>query len=415
MWIFVALIIILTISTIIGSESVGGLIFILIIGAIIVIFLYIQESDCSADLQKRLREKEDSFSKLQAEYQKLIESENERVQAEEKALKKQHLYDKLIVQKDSLYNQFLNENISSYPYLAECIADIMTLEYEYSAEFLETKQRPAITEAKKIRELKAETKEHIKKYKILEYQLGYLKSLFPAIEEVLETDAKDLSTEISITDYDKTKDYLSKEEWLSLSTSQKNQLALDRYVAGHKSKWQIGRDYELYIGYIYNRKGYDIDYFGSNNGLNDMGRDLICKKSGEILIVQCKYWSHMKEIHENHICQLYGTVVEYSIENNCAVSDVIPVLVTNISLSSTAKKFAEVLNIIIHENIDMGDFPRIKCNINRSDGYKTQIYHLPMDQQYDSVKISGPEEFFAFTVEEAEKAGFRRAFKHFQQ
>jgi len=34
-----------------------------------------------------------------------------------------------------------------------------------------------------------------------------------------------------------------------------------------------------------------------------------------------------------------------------------------------------------------------------------------MDQQYDLVKINQPGECFAFTVEEAESLGFRRAFK----
>ena len=83
---------------------------------------------------------------------------------------------------------------------------------------------------------------------------------------------------------------------------ERNQLALDRYKASHKkSKWQIGRDYELYIGYRYSQSGYSVDYFGSYMGLEDLGRDLICKKGNKVLIVQCKYWSSKKEIHEKHI------------------------------------------------------------------------------------------------------------------
>ena len=64
---------------------------------------------------------------------------------------------------------------------------------------------------------------------------------------------------------------------------ERNQLALDRYKASHKkSKWQIGRDYELYIGYRYSQSGYSVDYFGSYMGLEDLGRDLICKKGNKI-------------------------------------------------------------------------------------------------------------------------------------
>ena len=63
----------------------------------------------------------------------------------------------------------------------------------------------------------------------------------------------------------------------------------------------------------------------------------------------------------------------------------------------------------------MGDYPCIKCNIGHdSEGNRTKIYHLPFDQQYDNTKIEPNKgEFYAVTVKEAENAGFRRAFKHF--
>ena len=37
-----------------------------------------------------------------------------------------------------------------------------------------------------------------------------------------------------------------------------------------------------------------------------------------------------------------------------------------------------------------------------------------MDEQYDMIKIDKPGEFYAFTVKEAEDAGFRRAYKYFK-
>lgn len=57
-----------------------------------------------------------------------------------------------------------------------------------------------------------------------------------------------------------------------------------------------------------------------------------------------------------------------------------------------------------------GDYPMIKCNIN--DGNK--IFHLPFDQQYYRTLIDKPGEFYAWTIEEAVQAGFRRAYKHFK-
>ena len=72
---------------------------------------------------------------------------------------------------------------------------------------------------------------------------------------------------------------------------------------------------------------------------------------------------------------------------------------------------ANALSIEIIENEPIGDFPRIKCNISGRDSEK--IYHLPFDQQYDRTVIEPHKgEFFAYTVKEAEEAGFRRAFRH---
>ncbi len=202
-----------------------------------------------------------------------------------------------------------------------------------------------------------------------------------------------------------------------LTTTEKNQLALDRYRESHKkSKWQVGRDYELYVGYVYEQKGFKVDYFGSYMGLEDLGRELVAEKGGKIHIVQCKYWSSVKQIHENHINQLYGTKVCYCIEHNIDPSQVLGVLVTNIQLSPTAKKMADFLGIRYKENYEIKDYPCIKCNIGKDEfGYPTKIYHLPFDQQYDATKIKDPGEFYAMTVAEAEAAGFRRAAKWFGQ
>lgn len=148
--------------------------------------------------------------------------------------------------------------------------------------------------------------------------------------------------------------------------------------------------------------------------MEDLGRDIIAKKDNKTLIIQCKYWSTKKQIHEKQVTQLYGTMVSYCVENGFSKKDVTGILVTNISLSETAKKIAHFLNIQFQENIPSGKYPCIKCNIGHDyNGTETKIYHLPFDQQYDSTKINKKGEFFALTVQEAEEAGFRRAFKWF--
>ena len=81
------------------------------------------------------------------------------------------------------------------------------------------------------------------------------------------------------------------------------------------SKVEIGKMYERYIGFLYETKGYDVFYHGITLGKGDLGRDLICKTPTETLIIQCKYWSQFKTIHEKHIFYFFGTIFEYKINN----------------------------------------------------------------------------------------------------
>ncbi len=306
-------------------------------------------------------------------------------------------------------------NLTAIPYMAQIIADFETYELEYIAKKLDWgSSQERLKKVKSIRELRADAKAMVEKNKEAQYELSYLLELFPELEEIIECEFKSLP-HISINlveDRDVARDYLSKEEYAALSTTERNQLALDRYLASHnKSKWQIGRDYEQFVGYKYTLDGYTVDNFGTYKGLEDLGRDVIAKKENKTLIIQCKYWSSLKLIHEKHITQLYGTVMSYCIENNINDKYVTGVLVTNITLSDTAKEFAKRLHIEYIEGLEKGNYPCIKCNIGAT-GEK--IYHLPFDQQYDATKIEPHKgEFYALTVKEAEDAGFRRAHKWF--
>ena len=294
----------------------------------------------------------------------------------------------------------------AFSYMSVIFADYLLIDYENSIKYLETKKKPAWTEASRIKELKAKTKEYLIELNKIKYTLNDLLLTFPELEYYLDSNSYQTGKDTSETKP------VSDELWNQLSSSQRSQLILDNYIRRKKTKWEIGRDYELYVGYKYSQQGYSVEYFGSNNKLADLGRDLIVYKNGEVGIVQCKYWSEKKTIHEKHIAQLYGTVVSYIIENNYLPSLVHGIFITNITLSDTARKFANYLDIKYKENYPIGDFPRIKCNINRiSDGLESKIYHLPTDLQYDNVKIENEGECFVFTAEEAENLGFRHAYK----
>ena len=317
----------------------------------------------------------------------------------------------------------MTSNLEAMPYLAGLMADYLTYDLEVLANQLHWGHSIQRSEKEvKLREIRRQTKEELEIAKEAEYQLAYLKQLYPEIEEIIETDYRDSISKLSLEELvqdsetrDVVRDYLTKEEWASLNTAQRNQLALDRYIKGHKkTKWQVGRDYEEYVAYSkYERTGWSVTPTGIQMKLEDLGRDIIATKGKEVHIVQCKYWSEDKVIHEKHIFQLFGTAISYAIEHEGEGLRIIPVFITNIRYSDMAKKIAKRLYVELIDNYEIGDYPRIKCNIGKD---CEKIYHLPMDQQYDVVVIE-PEkgEFKAMTVAEAEAAGFRRAYKWFGQ
>src|SRR5207249_2985932 len=99
--------------------------------------------------------------------------------------------------------------------------------------------------------------------------------------------------------------WLTDAEYKKLPNIEKYQLALHRYWQKKKSRWEIGRDYERFIGYQYEKSGCAVHYHGIVEGLEDLGRDLIATKGDHIEIIQCKYWSQERTIYEKHVFQLF--------------------------------------------------------------------------------------------------------------
>jgi hypothetical protein len=80
-----------------------------------------------------------------------------------------------------------------------------------------------------------------------------------------------------------------------------------------------------------------------------------------------------------------------------------------VQVSPKAAQVAKVLRVSI-ENIPFQRYPSVKCNVSRRTGER--IYHLPFDQQYDTILIEEERlERYAETVAEAEVLGFRHAYR----
>lgn len=310
------------------------------------------------------------------------------------------------------------EKTEGFPWLAQAYADYAHLKDLRKADYLQHKLHPALKAAEQVRQVASRRRVAEKLYRVLKYKLEYYENLFPWLIDFTGEDIDDLIRQIMERKEkgkeepheldDPVKKWLTQSEYGKLPIIERNQRALDRYWQKPKTKWEIGRDYERYIGYLYESKGYAVYYQGIVEGLADLGRDLICIKDNSVEVVQCKYWSQEKQIHEKHIFQLLGTVIAYRIDN--PKMQATPWFITSTTLSERARQFARELGIRWTEKHPLGHYPCIKCNVSRRNG--TKIYHLPFDQQYDRTIIEEERnECYVETVKEAEGLGFRRAFR----
>jgi len=313
-----------------------------------------------------------------------------------------------------LWKQTLLERSSGFPTLVSYIDYFEKLRDESVSQYLATKKRPALRASEMVKEEAGRRREAESKYRQINALLDYYEKIAPFLldfkDEVIDEESeKDLREYTDTEREDKVSSFVTTKEYRQLGTTERNQLALDRFWKRHKSKWLIGRLYERYVGYLYEIQGYDVEYVGVFKGYEDLGRDLVCTKGNEVIVIQCKNWSQFRTIYEKHIFQFFGTVFEYRDKN--PEKRVRAIFYSTTKLSDLARRFGEELGIEIVENhkFDQG-YPSIKCNISQRD--KIKIYHLPFDQQYDTTKIEPHlEEFYCTTVEEAEKKGFRRAFR----
>jgi hypothetical protein len=345
-----------------------------------------------------------------------IESLKNEILIREMGLKQKELAIEKICKEKSLGFPWLEDKLSEY----EEYFDLRI------ANYLKTKKHPAESAAENIKRISKENRTLKAQYKVVKNYISYYESLFPWLTDYIGENLDNLLIQVTKeedeSNEDPVKKFITTSEYNNLTNVERNQRALDRYWRTRKENWMIGRDYERYVGYSYEIKGYTVKYQGILEGREDLGRDLICTKNNNTLIIQCKYWSKEKLIHENHINQLFGTTVKYILDNFnprdksdvfsiISTGNVVAKLITSTMLSETAKKFADSLGIQYIENNGMDfNYPCIKCNISRLNGAK--IYHLPFDQQYDKTIIEfNKNEKYVKSVHDAESLGFRRAWR----
>lgn len=375
----------------------------LLIAFFLIVYHFITISNIQGDMER-------SLSSQRWKLTQELETQQKSLDARERKMREEDV--RLREMRDSV-EKIVSESAQSYPWMATLFADYLYMNDKNIAAYLRTKPRPALVASEQVSIIAKEKRDLQKQCKMLEYQLNYYETLFPWLEEFKTCDPKiaasyiNESTSEKKEEYETLKNWLSPEEYQNLSNTEKYQLALDRYCNRKKSDWEVGIEYERYIGYVYEQLGGRVNYQGALKGLEDMGIDLIVELEDSIFVVQCKRWAKEKSLHEKHIFQLYGTSVVYRIEH--PHKPVVPVFVTTATVSELAKKCADFLLVKVIEDYPIKEYPMIKCNVSKN-GEK--IYHLPFDQQYDRAIINPNDgDCYACTVQEAEQLGFRRAYR----
>ena len=398
--------------------------YIMIFGGIILFLFYLGYSSGEKSVKADLPQREEKLKKQQAKleldkkdydkkvkvFQSNVYMKNLELTSREKNIREAEIQ---LQKREEFLDKSKEEIRSSSEWLAKVYADLDAQKAQEASEKLVNKAHPAYVAAEKVKEFGRLRQQAVLSAKTAQYQLDYFLSVFPWLEDYLELrpeEATKLFSDVPVSDdeYTAVREWLSPDEYASLSEMEKWQLALDRYNKRKKSKWQIGIDYERYIGYLLEQKGYVVHYNGATEGMEDMGRDLIAENDTHYLIVQCKRWAREKVIHEKHIFQLYGTTVLQKL-NHRTSKKVIGIFVTTADVSNLAIECADYLDIQVYTEIPYKDYPQIKCNYSKSG---ERIYHLPFDQQYDRTLIKPhSSDFYASTVQEAETKGFRHAFR----
>lgn len=228
------------------------------------------EAYCKQELQNIVIEKE-RYQIFQETQRKELEAERERklnsVNIELKRIEElrgsyNHDYKmkKIELKKEQdIINSIISSKISTFPIIATMIADYTAKRDEYIAKTIEEIRPRAFKARDEVNKLKEEKKKLLAENLEYKWEIQNLYFLLPWLDEIKDEHLVPQETDCVNPTYNGKDDdahyWLSQDEYDNLSTVEKYQRALDRYVKRRKSNAEIGKEYERYIGYLYECKG----------------------------------------------------------------------------------------------------------------------------------------------------------------
>lgn len=175
-----------------------------------------------------------------------------------------------------------------------------------------------------------------------------------------------------------------------------------------ENKWKYGRDYERYVGYLFEREGFSVIFNGATLGSSDGGIDLFCFKSGIVYPIQCKRWKNQVGVEEIY---KFAEAVESFKRNRSAYpipliySKVMPLFYSTNGYTAEAERTASSKNITcqVQKFNSIREYPAVKCTALNG----RKVYYLPFDRDFDSIRVGVYRGgCYKFSVLEAEQAGY---------
>jgi hypothetical protein len=376
----------------------------LIFAGVVVAYLAYKAGESKADVRiaaERLQFNNDCVEKQHklAELAKSVDAKDRRADEKLKRLQTSR-------------HEFAKSYAAGRKWLAE-----MTAEAERSSDaglenYLRYKTRPAPAAAENVKKIASEKREWMLRAKQLEYEIKQLEEYFPILAEYRSAIHEELIAQHEIENesgIDPGSKFVSGEEWKALDEVEREETALERYRKTARSSADAGRRYERYLGYLYESDNWRVEYTGAIKGFDDFGRDLICRRGDDVVVVQAKRWRRDARIlHMKHVVQLYGSTALLKRELDLQK---IPraLLVSTTDFSEDAVFAANALGVSLVTKEFNPAYPCIKVHVSR---VGEALYHLPFDQQYDriSMNLSKGDRYVA-TVREARAINARRAMR----
>ncbi len=191
------------------------------------------------------------------------------------------------------------------------------------------------------------------------------------------------------------------------------------------SKREAGDRYERYLGYLYERAGWRVEYYGLTEGVanSNRGIDLICEKDGITHFVQTKYWSDgvVAKTNVNNVIDRIVKNMQSIIDKRTIRGDVQAVLAAKPKLSEQVTVYAQEQGVLLLDDLTVQPYPLVKCHTGKRGSKK---YFLPYladknPAKYEEIRQGAWESYdlvrmdmangdvYVHTIEEAENLGYK--------